>query len=79
MKKYFIAVSVAILMSLPTAAIFAQDGNVQALSFEDENIDGELMAPNQSDFDVLEEEEAKSLIRVREDFVDEMIKSAEDL
>lgn len=72
------ALVVAAAMAMP---VMAQDGGqkVKEINFEDDVIEGELQLPNQLGTTALGDSDLISLIRVREDFMDEMIKSVEDL
>mgnify|MGYP007037416035 CR=1 FL=1 len=74
--------SLKILLALSAAlfslSAFAQE-QVKEITFEDDNVEGELLAPAGSEFEGIVEEDTTSLIKVREDFVDEMIKSTEGL
>jgi hypothetical protein len=76
-RRFSISLAFLALTVLPSAA-FAQD-QVKELTFEDDNVEGELLAPNESNFSGDLMEDTTSLIKVREDFVPEMIKSAEGL
>lgn len=56
----------------------AQD-KVTEINFEGDTIEGDLMMPTQSNIAVKELDELSSLIRAREDFVDEMRKTVDEL
>lgn len=58
---------------------FSQDTKMTTISFEDDRIEGDLMAPTSSNINVKEMDELTSLIKAREDFVDEMRKTVEEL
>jgi len=81
MRKFWMVLVVALVwLGLGVSTASAQEeGDVKEISFEDDLIEGELMAPSGERFNTLGEGELSSLIRVREDFKDEMIKSVEDL
>ncbi len=66
----------AVIMFAPSA--FAQD-KVTEISFEGDTIEGDLMMPTQSNIAVKELDELSSLIKAREDFVDEMRKTVDEL
>jgi hypothetical protein len=68
----------ALSATLFSLSAFAQE-QVKEITFEDDNVEGELLAPAGSEFEGIVEEDTTSLIKVREDFVDEMIKSTEGL
>lgn len=78
MKKLFGAV---ILMGilLASSSAFAQETKMTSISFEDDTIEGDLMMPNQSNINVKDLDELTSLIKAREDFVDEMRKTVDEL
>ena len=52
---------------------------VTEINFEGDTIEGDLMMPTQSNIAVKELDELSSLIRAREDFVDEMRKTVDEL
>lgn len=79
LQRRLLGVGMGIALMLTASPAIAQDGGVREISFEDDNIEGELLAPNESSVDVLSQDESESLIRIREDFIPEMVKSAEDL
>lgn len=58
---------------------FSQDTKMTTISFEDDRIEGDLMMPTSSNINVKEMDELTSLIKAREDFVDEMRKTVEEL
>lgn len=78
MKKSVIMGVVAGTMMICGVASAQEQANMK-ISFEEDRIEGELMAPNQTTVQVKEAEELTSLINAREDFVDEMRKTVEDL
>lgn len=74
---------VACLLGVPA---WAQSGKgdgkeapVKQMDFEGDTLEGEIMRPNQGVAEALLLEQQSSLIKVRKDFVDEILKSAEDL
>ena len=73
----------ALMLALFAAAIpfsaFAQDAKMQTISFEDDRIEGDLMVTNSTNINVKELDELSSLIKAREDFVDEMRKTVDEL
>ncbi len=78
--KRTIGLLVAMAVLLVATAVSAQEGQkVREITFEDDRIEGDLMMPNQANIKIKEMDELTSLIRAREDFVDEMLKSVEDL
>lgn len=79
MKKR-ISISVITLgILLASSAAFAQDDKVKEIVFDDDRIEGDLMMPTSSTINVKELDELSSLIRAREDFVDEMRKTVDEL
>ena len=58
--------------------VMAQE-KVTEINFEGDTIEGDLMMPTQSNIAVKELDELSSLIRAREDFVDEMRKTVDEL
>ena len=81
MKRFMVGLVgllAVIAMSMPA---FAQDGatKVKEINFEDDMIEGELQMPNQTNIRGQDTDDLSSLIKAREDFVDEMLKSVEDL
>ena len=79
MKKR-ISISVITLgILLASSAAFAQDDKVKEIVFDDDRIEGDLMMPTSSTINVKELDELPSLIRAREDFVDEMRKTVDEL
>ncbi len=80
MKKY---IGLAIFMGfiLGSGNAMAQDDGqkMQTITFEDDRIEGDLMMPNQSNINVKELDELSSLIKAREDFVDEMRKTVDEI
>jgi len=68
------------LLLLPTLAA-AQDAGakVKEINFEEDTIEGELQMPNQTNITGMEDDDLTSLIKAREDFVDQLLKSVEEL
>ena len=58
---------------------FAQETKTTEINFEADTIEGDLMMPTQSNIAVKELDELSSLIKAREDFVDEMRKTVDEL
>jgi hypothetical protein len=80
MKKY-LGLAVFMGFMLGCGSAFAQDDGqkMQTITFEDDRIEGDLMMPNQSNINVKELDELSSLIKAREDFVDEMRKTVDEI
>lgn len=68
-----------VAMMLMGVSSFAQEQKVTEISFEGDTIEGDLMMPTQSNIAVKELDELSSLIKAREDFVDEMRKTVDEL
>jgi len=78
MKKSALAAIVMFGFLFGTGSAYAEE-QVKTISFEDDRIEGELMAPNSSNISAHEVEELTSLIKAREDFVEEMRKTVDEL
>ena len=57
----------------------AGGGKVKVYDFSGDNIEGDLVKPEGSTVDARDFAKHSSLIRIRKDFIPEIIKSAEDL
>ncbi len=73
-----------LLVSLSFGNAFAQEegankGKVKVYDFDGDTIDGDLIKPEGSTVDTRDFGNHASLIRIRKDFIPEIIKSAEDL
>lgn len=77
--KQFVSTIIASGIIFFCASAYAQDTKMTSIVFEDDTIEGDLMAPNQSNINVKEMDELSSLIKAREDFVDEMRKTVDEL
>lgn len=72
----------ALALSSLTVPAFAQDGEEPApteYNFDDELVDGDLVRPDGEMLNVRRRGRRGSLIRIREHFIPEMLKSIEDL
>ena len=78
MKKSIGGIVVLAAMLFSSTA-FSEEPKMTSISFEDDRIEGDLMVPNQSNINVNELDELSSLIKAREDFVDEMRKTVDEL
>jgi hypothetical protein len=78
MHRSLCSLLLAASLSLLSAPAFAQ-GHVKELTFEDDNVEGELLAPSHDLFVGAQDDPTTSLIKVRQDFIDLTIKSAEGL
>lgn len=81
MKRIVSLAAVMLGVIAMTTPVLAQDAGVKVkeINFEDDTIEGELQMPNQSNIRAQDDDDLTSLIKAREDFVDEMLKSVEDL
>lgn len=79
-----IAVTLAIGLAMPVVS-YAQDNaqpqdkKVKTYDFSGDTIDGELLRPDGDVVDTRKFANHTSLIRIRKDFIKEILKSAEDL
>ncbi len=78
MKK-LIGAAIVLGVIFGSGTAFAQEAKMQTISFEDDRIEGDLMVPNSTNINVKELDELSSLIKAREDFVDEMRKTVDEL
>ena len=78
MKKLFLLMLVGLLtvVALPAAA---QDDNATSYDFEDDLVQGDLVRPDGENLMVRRRGARESLIRIREHFVPELLKSVENL
>lgn len=72
-----IIVSVLALQGLSVAS--AQSEEITEVSFEDDLISGDLVRPDGENIQVSRRGARSSLIRIRQNFIPEMLKSVEDL
>jgi len=85
MKKLLVmlAVLAAGLMIAPETS-FAKEkpkdkDKMQVFDFEEDEVTVSFLKPDVGFVGVIEQEKAASLIKIRQDFVDEIVRSAEDL
>jgi len=84
-----LSVAGAIALALPLSALAqgkgkarpakAEDKKVKSYDFTGDEIDGELVKPDTDFLDTRKFASHTSLIRLRKDFIKEIVKSAEDL
>ena len=83
MKRVFVSFAVAALAISLSAPAFAQqkkaDKKAKSYDFTGDDIDGELVKPDGEFVDTRKFASHTSLIRIRKDFIKEILKSAEDL
>ena len=87
-RKLFGLLAAGILMTVAGGPVLAQDkgggDNVQYKSktvydFDDDTVEGDLVRPDGEFVDTRKGAKHSSLIKIRENFIPEMIKSAEDI
>lgn len=86
MRKVLASSVIALSMGFLSGSALAQDdgggaakGKVKVYDFDGDTIDGDLIKPEGSTVDARDFGNHASLIRIRKDFIPEIIKSAEDL
>ena len=79
MKKLFIVVGMVASVSLMSSSVLAQDNADTTYDFEDDLVTGDLVRPDGEMLNVRRRGRRASLIRVREHFIPEMLKSVENL
>ena len=82
MKKLALIVAALGLLTAPALAQKGKDGGkpkVKVYDFTGDTIEGDLIKPEGSSVDARDFAKHSSLIRIRKDFIPEIIKSAEDL
>jgi len=67
------------LLLLLAAPAFAQDDNATSYDFEDDLVTGDLVRPDGENLMVRRKGARESLIKIREHFVPELLKSVENL
>lgn len=79
MKKLFVLIVGALLAT--SAGAFAQEGggNATTYDFEDDLVQGDLVRPDGENLMVRRRGARESLIKIREHFVPELLKSVENL
>lgn len=86
-RKLFGLLAAGLLVAATGSTVFAQDkggDNVQYKSktvydFDDDTVEGDLVRPDGEFVDTRKGAKHSSLIKIRENFIPEMIKSAEDI
>jgi hypothetical protein len=86
-RKLFSLLAAGMLIAAIGGPVFAQDkggDNVQYKSktvydFDDDTVEGDLVRPDGEFVDTRKGAKHSSLIKIRENFIPEMIKSAEDI
>jgi len=79
MKK-LLGIMVLVLAPMVVSPVYAQDDeNTTTYDFEDDLVQGDLVRPDGEMLSVRQRGRRSSLIRIREHFIPEMLKSVEDL
>jgi hypothetical protein len=86
MRKLASAIALVVMFGLVGGAAIAQPakggdkgGKVKVYDFSGDTIEGDLVKPEGTDLNARDFAKHSSLIRIRKDFIPEIIKSAEDL
>lgn len=86
MKRILLATATVAFLMAPAAVSFAQEaaGGVQykqktVYDFDDDVVEGDLVRPDGEFTEVRTKAKHSSLIKIRENFIPEMLKSAEDI
>lgn len=75
-----VALVLALILSVPALAQPASDPEGEKVfDFEGDTIEAEFLKPNVGVVESVLRDERKSLIKIRVDFVDEIVRSAEEL
>ncbi len=72
-------VSALLTIALFSSSAFAQDKKAKLIDFDGDSIDGELIRPDGDTLDVNDIASHTSLIKIRLDFIKEIIRSAANL
>ena len=79
MKK-LLGIMVLVLAPMVVSPVYAQDDeNTTTYDFEDDLVQGDLVRPDGEMLSVRQRGRRSSLIRIREHFIPEMLKSVEDI
>ncbi len=79
MRKVLMLLSLGMSLSCFANVASAQDGEATTYDFEDDLVQGDLVRPDGEMLNVRRRGRRASLIRVREHFIPEMLKSVENL
>lgn len=83
MRNLIGALALVVIVGGLAPSAFAQGGDkggkVKVYDFSGDTIEGDLVKPEGSDLNARDFAKHSSLIRIRKDFIPEIIKSAEDL
>jgi hypothetical protein len=82
MMRYFgvlLAIVAALGLFAPELATAKDKKGVTEFSFEEDEVTVSFLKPEVGFVGLIQQEKAASLIKIRDDFVDEIVRSAEDL
>lgn len=79
MRNILGALALVMLVGGAALAQPAKDAKVKVYDFSGDTIEGDLVKPEGTDLNARDFAKHSSLIRIRKDFIPEIIKSAEDL
>jgi len=85
MRKVMILTALALAFVLASPAVFAAPGqdkkgdDVTVFDFEEDEVTVSFLKPEVGFVGLIQQEKAASLIKIRQDFVDEIVQSADDL
>lgn len=79
MRNLMLSCTLALGIGLFASSAQAQDGEATTYDFEDDLVQGDLVRPDGELLNVRRRGRRASLIRVREHFIPEMLKSVENL
>lgn len=85
MRKVMILTALALAFVMASPAVFAAPGKdkkgdqVTVFDFEEDEVTVSFLKPEVGFVGLIQQEKAASLIKIRQDFVDEIVQSADDL
>lgn len=79
MRKIFALLALVGLLVGTASPLAAQDDNATSYDFEDDLVQGDLVRPDGENLMVRKRGARESLIKIREHFVPELLKSVENL
>ena len=79
MKKISTLLATVFTLTIGLNALAQENTNTTEYKFDDDVVEGDLVSPDNEGVLVLKNENTKSLIKVRQQFIPEMLKSVEDI
>jgi len=85
MRKVMILTALALAFVMVSPSVFAAPGKdkkrdqVTVFDFEEDEVTVSFLKPEVGFVGLIQQEKAASLIKIRQDFVDEIVQSADDL